>query len=112
MLLNVVLGWGLQNAVFNLFRALHLILALAFVGLYEAAMARRKGTVTVAGRQLGLVGRILLTFTLVLGLYLLLTHVVDALTGYNQLIWLHGLLGLIAYGLTEMALSGRRTLSN
>jgi len=111
MLLNVVLGWNFTNAVFNLLRGLHLILALALVGLYEAAMARRKGTITIAGRQLGLVGRIVLTLTLLIGIYLLLTHIVDGLGGYNQIIWVHGLIGLVAYGLTEVVLSNRRLAS-
>jgi hypothetical protein len=110
MFLNVVLGWGFTQAIFNVFRGLHLIVALAFVGLYEATLARRKrtGTFSIAGRQLGTTGRILVTLVLLLGIYLLLTHLFDALVGYDALIWVHGLLGLVAYGLTEIALSKRR----
>lgn len=111
MFLNFVLGWGFSQSIFNALRAGHLILALALVGLYEAAMARRKRRLIVAGRPVGLVGRITLTLALVLGFYLLLTHFVDALTGYEQIIWVHGVIGLIAYGLTEIALSGRRAVS-
>ena len=112
MLFSAGISAFLSDAVFNIFRVLHLILAIAFVGLFEMAMSRRKGTITVAGRQLGLTGRIILTVTLLLGLYLLLSHVVDAFIGYGGLIWVHGLLGIISFGLVEMALSRRRSASS
>jgi hypothetical protein len=111
MFLNVVLSWNFGQPVFNALRALHLLLGLAFVGLYEMMMARRKGIMTVAGRQLGLATRILLTLVLLVGFYLLLSHAIDALGGYDGLIWVHGLAGLVAYGLTEMVLSPRRTIA-
>lgn len=109
MFLNVVLNWNFTQGVFDLFRGLHFIVALAFIGLFEASLARRKrsGTMSIAGRKLGTVGRVLLSLTLLLGIYLLLTHLVDAFGGYSNLIWVHALIGLISYGLTEMALSRR-----
>ncbi len=108
MFLSVVANWGISEIVFNILRFLHLAAALAFVGLFEMVQSHRKGTITIAGRQMGLGARILLTLTLLLGIYLLLSHFISGFGGYGRLTWVHAILGLISYGLTEMVLSRRR----
>jgi hypothetical protein len=79
--------------------------------LYEASLARKKrGMILVAGKELSLAGRILLTLALIIGLYILLGRVFDFVSGdtYKTVIWLHAPVGLIAIALAEVGLSRLR----
>lgn len=111
MFLNEVLGWGISSGVKNVLMLVHLVAALSVVGLYESSLARKKrGMIVVAGKELSLAGRILLTLALIIGLYILLGRLFDFVSGdsYKAIIWLHAPIGLIAIGLAEVGLSRLR----
>ncbi len=114
MFLNEVLSWGFSSGVKNVLVLIHLVSALAVVGLYEASLARKKrGMIVVAGKELSLAGRILLTLALIIGLYILLGQVFNFMSGdvYKTVIWLHAPVGLAAIGLAEIGLSRLRVKS-
>ena len=111
MLLGI-LGVGLSqgSSGYNVIRGVHILLALGLVGLYEMNMARNRTIMTPSGKQLGLVGRIVVTLTLVYGIFLLLTWLFGWITGdsFNGLVWVHIVLGLASVALTEIVFSRRR----
>ncbi len=117
LLVGAGLGWyslGASGNGYNVLRWVHILVALGLVGLYEANMARSRTIMTPGGRRIGMVGRIVITLTLLYGIFLLLTLAFSWITGdaYNNLVWVHVALGLAAIALTEIAFARRRLVSN
>lgn len=99
---------------YSVLRWLHIIVALAVIGLYEANMARSRSLMTPSGKQVGMVGRIVLTLTLLYGIFLLLDLAANWITGgaFSALVWVHVVLGLASVAFTEAVFSRRRLTSN
>ena len=116
LLVGARLGWYLTTSGngYNVLRWVHILVALGLIGLYEANMARSRTVMTPGGRQIGMVGRIVITLTLLYGFFLLLTLVFGWVTGdaYNNLVWVHVVLGLVSIALTEIVFSRRRLAAN
>ncbi len=87
-------------------RLVHILVALGLLGLYEVAMARsrRQGQLSAIGQRYGLVGRIVLTLTLLVGIFLLFSLLFSWLSGtaFDVTVYLHVLLGLIAVSLAAL----------
>lgn len=113
MFSNAVLNLGISSGVKGAFSAVHLIAALALVALFEISAGRKRRASGAATNPIAMIGRIVLTVTLALGLYILLGNVLNFIEGgaYKTLIWIHAPLGIISIGLAEMALAvlGRKT---
>ncbi|MBN9390549.1 MAG: hypothetical protein J0I20_21140 [Chloroflexi bacterium] len=92
-------------------RLIHIIVALAFIGLLEAALARskREGTINAQGRQLGMAGRGLATIALLIGIFLLLSLFLSWVTGdtYSIVVYFHAVFGILAVGIVVLLFSGR-----
>ncbi len=111
MFLNAILNLGLPSGVMVVLALIHLVSGISLVGLYEANLARRKrGMVVIAGKEISLAGRIVLTLALIIGLFLFLNRAASILSSdaYKTVIWLHAPIGLIAIGLGEAAMSRLR----
>ena len=84
-------------------RLFHILLALGLVALFEMALARSKraGTLSPTGRQYSMGGRIALTLALLIGIFLLLSLVFSWVTGsgFDIVVYIHVLVGLVAVGL-------------
>ena len=102
------------GAGYNILRWFHIIVAVGLIGLYEASMARNRSIMSPSGRQIGMVGRVVLSLTLLYGIFLLLTLLFNWITGdaYNGLVLVHAVLGLASVALTEIVFSRRRLASN
>jgi len=117
LLVGARLGWynlTEGGSGYNVLRWFHILVALGLVGLYEATMARSRTIMTPGGRQIGMVGRIVISLTLLYGIFLLLTLAFGWFTGdaYDNLVWVHVGLGLAAIALTEIVFSRRRLAAN
>jgi hypothetical protein len=92
-------------------RLIHIIVALAFFGLFEAALARskREGTINAQGRQLGMTGRGLAAIALLIGIFLLLSLFLSWITGdtYSIVVFFHAAFGILAVGVVVLLFSGR-----
>ncbi len=123
-LLVALLGVGLliwrsaasgSGPVYDTVRLIHILVALGLLGIFEAAMARRKRAKALnsTGLQLGTIGRVLLTLALVVGIILLLSLVFNWISGstYDQVIYLHTLLGLSAVGVVTLVFARRYNTS-
>lgn len=94
---------------YDIVRWIHIVLAVGFLGLYEASLARAKrtGRLTPDGRPISMVGRISATLALLLGLLLLISMVAN-LFNYdvtNVTVYIHALVGLIAVGVAIVLFS-------
>ena len=83
-------------------RLIHILAALALLGMFEGAFARSKraGTLNSTGLQLGTASRVLMTVNLLIGIFLLLALFFSWLSGtpFNLVVYLHVLIGIIAVG--------------
>jgi hypothetical protein len=100
-----------SGAGYDTVRLIHIIVALAFFGLLEAALARsnREGTINAQGRQLGMAGRGLATIALLIGIFLLLSLLLSWITGdtYSIVVFFHAAFGILAVGVVVLLFSGR-----
>jgi hypothetical protein len=81
-------------------RLIHILVALGLFGVFEATLARTKRAKALnsTGLKLGMVARILLTLTLLVGIILLLSEFLNWFSGgpFDDTVYLHVILGLSA----------------
>ena len=95
---------------YNIVRWIHVALAIGFLGLYEASLARAKRTNQLGpdGQPLSMVGRLCGTLALLVGILLLISMSASFLGGATTVvIYLHALLGLLAVGVALAVFSRR-----
>ena len=103
--LTVLIGLGMYGNVLSVvaFRHVHMTLG-ALLAIAALVVVRESNGRSIAGIGLHILGRFAPLLPLCIGIAMLL----DGSLRTTGLITLHGLLGLIAVGLVEMALSRRR----
>lgn len=106
-----------SGAGYDTVRLIHIIVALAFIGLFEMAMARskRENAINAQGRRLGNAGRGLATIALVIGIFLLLSMFLSWIVGdtFSIVVYFHAVFGILAVTVAVLIFSGRyRTSKN
>ncbi|NWJ45768.1 MAG: hypothetical protein HXX08_07805 [Chloroflexi bacterium] len=113
MFANSVLKLEISGGVKTALSVVHLLAAVGLIALFEISIGRKRRATGASSSTLGLVGRILITVALALGLYILIGKALNFVDSgnYKPLIWIHAPIGLIAIGLAEAALGaiGKKT---